>query len=790
MKNKMICSDWKNIKILNSNARPAITLLSTFLLLLALAGLLTPVISQAASADNFLRAEEAYQLQANSVTSDLIHLEWTIADGYYLYRKRFKFVPLDEGISFGEPIFPKGKIKNDEFFGEMEVYYHKVGIDIPIIASGDQAAKLKTLQLKVTSQGCADAGLCYPPQTQNISIKTMTVTESASNATSGGLLNALSSFGQKLGINTNFGSSSGEFLEPDRAFILTVDVTNGNTINARWDIADGYYLYREKFGFTIKDADGVTLGEPQSPPGEVKKDETFGVMEVYHDNVAINVPLIRQTTQAMEVMLEVRYQGCADAGFCYPPIAKLIPLSLPAIAAMSTINSGTLTPVVATQDKPFVSEQDHMANALASGSLLPTLAAFFLAGLVLAFTPCVLPMVPILSSIVVGQKATSTRKAFLLSASYVLAMVLTYTVAGVVAGLSGENLQVAFQTPWIIGVFSLVFVALAFSMFGFYELQLPSSLQSKLTSISNKQGGGTLISAAVMGFLSALIVGPCVAAPLAGALIYIGQTGDAVLGGMALFFLSLGMGTPLLVIGTSAGKLLPKVGPWMNTVKSIFGVLLLGLAIWMLERILPAQVALLLWAILAIVCAVYLGALRRLEADATGWQKLWQGTGLVLLVSGVIWLVAVASGSGNMLRPLAQLNVNTTGADGFVRQASHLEFKPIKGLAGLNTELAAAKVQGKPVMLDFYADWCVSCQEMENHTFADLSVQQSLANVVLLQADVTANDAQDQALLKHFGVFGPPSIIFYDHEGNEKENYRVVGFMEASDFRDHVLNAF
>jgi len=374
-----------------------------------------------------------------------------------------------------------------------------------------------------------------------------------------------------------------------------------------------------------------------------------------------------------------------------------------------------------------------------------------------------------------------------MSLVYVLAMALTYTVAGVVAGLFGSNLQAAFQNPWILSTFALVFVALSFSMFGFYELQMPNAIQSKLTEISNRQQGGTLTGVAVMGFLSALIVGPCVAAPLMGALIYIGQTGDAVLGGSALFALSMGMGAPLLVIGTAAGKLLPKAGGWMDAVKAVFGVLLLAVAIWMLERIIPAQVSMLLWAALLIVSAIYMGALDSLPQGVSGWRRLWKGLGMIGLIYGALLLVGVASGGSDALQPLKGVGFGSGGGSAQTGVAQQkVQFKKIKGLEGLNRELQAAKSQGKVVMLDFYADWCISCKEMEKYTFSDPGVQQALQDVVLLKADVTPNDELDQALLKNFGLIGPPSILFFDRNGEEQRNFRLVGFLKADKFKAHV----
>jgi thiol:disulfide interchange protein DsbD len=421
------------------------------------------------------------------------------------------------------------------------------------------------------------------------------------------------------------------------------------------------------------------------------------------------------------------------------------------------------------------------------------IGAFFVAGLGLALTPCVFPMIPILSGIIVGQgKNITTGKAFTLSLVYVLAMALTYTVAGVLAALFGSNLQAAFQNPWVLSVFAAVFVGLALSMFGFYDIQMPSFLQSKLTDISNRQKGGTLTGVAVMGFLSALIVGPCVAAPLAAALIFIGQTGDPVLGGEALFALSLGMGAPLLLIGTSGGKLLPRAGMWMDAVKAVFGVILLGVAVWMLERIVPGAVAMLLWALLAIVSAIYMGALEPLGEGASGWRKLWKGFGVAVLIYGAVLLIGAASGRTDPLAPLSggaamygAVMPAPGAAPGAAPAAAHgLAFKRFKGLDGLNRELAANK--GKPVMVDFYADWCISCKEFEKYVFSDPRVSQALAGTVLLQADVTDNDAADKALMKHFKIIGPPTIMFFGPDGKELSRYRVVGYMEPQQFLAQV----
>ena len=738
-----------------------------------------------------LMPDEAFQLSTKVLDANTIRAEWKIADKYYLYKNKFKFISDTDGIAPGTPRFPKGQVKEDEFFGKVEVYHDHVAVDLPLTRTGGAGS----LKMKITAQGCAEMGICYPPQTKTVSFKlpamaaaeTATANDSPEKSSNFNPLNALKDLGNSLGLT----DSSDNFLPPDQAFVFSAEAVNGNTLRAHWDIHDGVYLYQDKFKFELKDANGITLGTPVMPKGDKKVDESFGEMIVYHHGVDIDIPLTRTNLAATDIILVAKYQGCADAGFCYPPMTKEMPISLPAGAASASAavaDTGNIA-------EPPKSEQDRIADSLASGNSLLTIITFFGFGLLLAFTPCVFPMIPILSSIIVGQgENITTRRAFIMSLVYVLAMALTYTAAGIAAGAFGENLQAAFQNPWILGSFAGIFVALSFSMFGFYDLQMPSFIQSKLTHVSNSQQGGTLVGVAIMGLLSALIVGPCVAAPLAGALIYIGQTGDMVLGGLALFALSLGMGAPLLAIGASAGKLLPKAGTWMDTIKAVFGVLMLAVAVWMLERIVPVAVAMMLWGTLMIGSAIYMGALDPLGEHASGWRKLWKGLGVVLFIYGALQLVGAAAGGKDTIQPLHGLAMMSGGGvagSGTVSavHGNEMVFKRIKGLAELDREVAAASAAGKSVMVDFYADWCVSCKEMEKYTFSDPGVQQALANTVLLQADVTLQDKDDKALQKKFGIIGPPSILFFGTDGEERKAYRVVGFVEPGSFRDHVEKA-
>jgi thiol:disulfide interchange protein DsbD len=420
-------------------------------------------------------------------------------------------------------------------------------------------------------------------------------------------------------------------------------------------------------------------------------------------------------------------------------------------------------------------ENDKIAQLFKRGNFWLIISFFFGAGLLLSLTPCVFPMIPILSGIIVGRGHTITKAhAFFLSVAYVLGMALTYAVAGVVAGFSGDLISNALQTPWVLGSFSAVFIVLSLSMFGFYEIQMPTLLQSKLTDTSNQLHGGHLGGVFLMGALSAVIMGPCVAAPLAGALLYIGQTHDALLGGVALFILALGMGAPLLLIGTSAGVLLPKAGAWMEAVKRFFGVMLLALSIWIIQPLLPIGVQMLLWAALLLFSAIYLGALNPLPVNAKGRHKLQKGFALMILLIGVAYLIGALSGARDLLSPLSGINRFAA------KDHPQLTFTRINSLADLNQHIAQA--HGQPVMLDFYADWCVSCKEMDHNTFSNTIVQSSLKGYLLLQADVTANNETDKELLKHFGLFGPPGILFFNPQGAEITNSRVVGYQDENEF--------
>ena len=558
-----------------------------------------------------------------------------------------------------------------------------------------------------------------------------------------------------------------EPLPPEQAFRFSAQMIDAKTIEARWQITDQYYMYRDKFKFAVE---GGTLGAPKLPPGKIKEDELFGKVETYRKEVKILLPV----EATGPVTLKVVSQGCWDGGICYPPInqearIELLPSGTPVATSAAPLAAAPPAPTPAD-------ESSRIAGLFKGSNLVVVLLSFFGFGLLLSLTPCVFPMIPILSGIIVNHgHAVSHLRSFVLSLAYVLGMALTYAAVGVAAGLSGTLLSAALQNAWVLGGFALVFVVLSLSMFGFYELQMPSVLQSRVSDTANRQGG-SLPAIALMGSLSALIVGPCVAAPLAGALLYIAQTGNATLGGAALFVMALGMGVPLLLVGAFSRSLLPKSGPWMEGVKKFFGVIMLATALWLVSPVIPLWLQMLGWALLMVIPAIYLHALDPLPPHAHGWQRLGKGLGVLLLIGGAAMLIGMLGGARDPLQPLGFLSGGATAV------SPAPTFERVASVDRLDARLAEAKAAGKPVMLDFYADWCVSCKEMERFTFADPQVAARMKQMVLLKADVTANTAADAALLKRFGLFGPPGIIFFDAGGRELVDLRVVGFQPAETF--------
>lgn len=617
-----------------------------------------------------------------------------------------------------------------------------------------------------------------------------------------------------------------EVLDPEIAFVMNVEQREDNVAVATFTIEEGYFLYQHRF-LTATPEESVSTTITELTPGEKKHDEFFGDVEINRHVAEAKIALEHQG-EAREVQLDISYQGCADIGICFPPQTKSVNIMLAAantddiagIAGNASSGSGSglgltsagnttvdnSTPVngaVAatasagneTTSKLGLSEQDRLANTLSHSSLPFIFMLFVGLGVLLAFTPCVLPMIPILSGLISGQNndGMTATKATGLSMVYVLVMASTYAVAGVAMGLTGAGIGFL-QNPWVLSAFAALLVLMSLSMFGFYELQMPVALQNRLNKLSSNSKGGSIGNVAFMGFLSALIVGPCVTAPLVGALIFIADTGDAVVGGTALFALGLGMGLPLILVGASCGHLLPKAGAWMQQVKAVFGVMLLAMAIWMLSRFLPMQAILAMAAALAIVCGIYMGALDNLSTESTNPRRFAKGAGILTLLYGAALLFGALSNSSSLIYPLrnfalAPQQTVSSESGKLVSSTVHqeLHFSDVKGVEELDAYIKTAGQAGQPLILDFYADWCVSCKEMEAFTFTDPLVMEQMQKAVLVRADVTKNDKLDRELLKRFKLFGPPAILFFAPDGAETRNGRVVGFMNKEKFHDHLV---
>jgi len=735
--------------------------------------------SYALAEQDFLPPEQAFAIQPSKVETSAddnrVIISWKIADGYYVYRNKVSFTANDDNLSLGEVKLSPSETKKDPYFGEIQIYKKKFSATIPFSSTKKEG---ELLFLTAKSQGCAAGGICYPPLKQPVSF-TQKKAIAVKEKTAAPSVNSLA----QLGNTAN--NENDEVLSIDDAFQFSLSVDKNNQLSALWSIADKHYLYRNKIKFELIEGNGFTLDQPDLPAGKAKHDDYLGDYEAYYHDLNINIPISGSGDSSQPLAVKVIYQGCSEAGICYPKVTKNIELDISSVSGNIAITS-PVAAITQTKKAGMQSEQDALAGMLSSENTLLALFTFFLIGLGLAFTPCVFPMIPILSGIIAGQGDKAGNNAFIMSVVYVLSMAVVYTLVGVVAGVSGNNIQIIFQNPWVLGGFSLIFVLLALSMFGFYELQLPSSVQSKISEMSNKQEGGTLIGVAIMGVLSALIVGPCMAPPLMGILLFISQTGDPLLGGSALFVMSLGMGIPLIIIGTSAGKLMPRAGVWMDTVKAVFGVAMLGIAIWMLERVLPEIIIMWFWAVLIFASGIYMGALTPINNTTTGWSRLWKAFGLILMLYASLLIIGASSGNSNYLQPLKGYTQSAGVAN---TTTQHLSFEKIKSLADLEHKLAIAKEQNKAVMLDFYADWCTYCKSMENTTFKSAEVLAAVDGFIVLQANVTDMDDMDKELLKSFQIPAPPAILFFSPGSGENRNFRVVGYKDGADFTRHI-NSF
>jgi len=729
-------------------------------ILVFLTGLFALSLAHAAGdPQDLLEPDQAFALSLKVRDAHTLEASWKIADGYYMYRDKFKVESLDSSLTLKPFVIPAGKKKSDPAFGTVEVYTKNVTLTIPVATRMDTA---QTARLRITGQGCNEPiGVCYPPITKELTASLPAAKVAA--AKTGGVksLKDLSTL-----IEPNGGQ---QFLPADQAFQLTADVSAPDIITARVQIAPGYYLYRHKTTAKLVRGAGVALGAPDISRGKTKDDPTYGKTEVLYDELVMRIPLDRAANSSRDIQLEIGYQGCADKGICYPPEKKKVSLQLP------ETGGGKSSDILTAKTKP---------PRVAGETTLKLILAAFGAGLLLTFTPCVLPMIPILSGVIVrsGDQTLSKVEAGLVSYSYVLGTAITYTVAGVLAGATGEQLQAYFQNPWAISIFATILFLLALSMFGLYELQMPSFIQSKLHYHSHKIKGGSFMGAFGLGLVSALIVGACVSPVLIGVLGVAITNGDPLLGGMIMFAMAHGQGVALVLAGIGAGYLLPKAGHWMDRIKYVFGVMLVGVSIYLLGY-LPQVPVLLLWSVLLIVTAVYMGATQTLPHDASGWRFLWKGIGTFFLIWGALALLGGLMGERDVLRPVPLHNLATmsTGATATAAPATEL-FHRTTSLKELESAMARAREQGKPVILDFFATWCTDCVRMEKTTFADPRVRQAMSRFVVLQADVTNNDDASNAIKKKFGVFGPPAFLMFAADGSEKQELRFYGYRNAEEF--------
>lgn len=736
-----------------------------------------------ASEPELLEADKAFALSTSVIDAYTVEAHWQIADGYYMYKDKFKFEALDDAVALGTPVLPAGKKKQDPYFGTLETYTKQVTVRVPITRRQQGPQQVS---LRITAQGCNEPiGVCYPPIVKQPSFTLPAVTGSSTDITVTPLTTARA-------LRDFVGTPAGkqEFLRADQAFVLTIERASDSELRARFTIADGYYLYRDKTRFVLaptrdERVKDLRLGTYKLPAGELKVDAYFGETAVYYHGLEVALPLLGSTSNAAALQLNASYQGCAEKGICYEPIAKRFdvrtgPAGILAVAVSDDVLPGG-TPIVTASSAPAP------FPGISTEAWFWVILGAFGTGLLLTFTPCVLPMIPILSSVVVGQGTDVTRlRAGLMSVVYVLGTAATYTIIGAVAGATGDQLQAYFQNIWAIGLLAAVLGAMALSMFGLYQLQVPSLIQSRLHKRLDSVRGGSVAGVFILGVVSALVVGACVSPLLISALGVAIASQDAVLGSVIMFSMAWGMGVVLIAVALGAGFLLPRAGRWMEQIRHVFGVLLLAVAIYLLGLI-PQVPVLLLWGALFIVVSVYLGATQSLPGGSSGWRYLWKGLGTFLLVWGVLALIGGLTGNRDVLQPLpvslSPANLQPVALDTRSADISGRLFERINSLAVLEQRLAAARAAARPVLIDYYADWCSDCLRMERTTFSDPGVRRALTEgFMLLQLDVTdAFSPETRALKQRFGVYGPPATLFLSAGGQEQRELRFYGYRSANE---------
>jgi thiol:disulfide interchange protein DsbD len=714
----------------------------------------------------FLTVDKAFEMDFEQSGSQLI-VKWNVAEGYYLYKKQFSIEA--DGALLGQPIYPEATEIEDEYFGLSDVYSQNIEVIYPIIKADQDAV------IKVRFQGCAEAGLCYPPKQNDIYLNAVAIGETQADLFSDGTKSNKSAESDSL---QGLFDEQPTFLKVEEAFGFAFEQVDGKLV-VSWDIEDGYYLYKKQFKTVVKNAE---LSEPIYPTSTQIEDEFFGVSDVFLEDMIVEYEI---TSADQDAIVKLRYQGCATAGLCYPPTTKVIYLNAVGDASMAT-------PASSSSNSSNDSEQFQLADRLLSNdSLLITLSLFVLLGLGLAFTPCVFPMYPILSSIIVGagKEKLTTSRAFFLSFVYVQGMAITYSLLGLVVASAGVQFQAALQSPVILITFIILFIALAIAMFGGYEIQLPSKWQEKLNGVSNSQKAGNPIGVFIMGVISGLVASPCTTAPLTAILLVIAQSGDLTLGFTALYALSIGMGIPLILFGMTGGRLLPKAGQWMNVVKASFGFMMLSVAILFVERFIIADWTMLLWVALGLALFSYWFVVNQ-DTKTTflkGVRTLLIMLGLVVsIIVGISSTAKLGWHSLALTAPNATSNMSSSTTQSQLNEKGHPEFMVVKNLEDLYAKVGAASAEGKSVMVDLYADWCVACKEFETRTFPDPRVIKALDNTVWMQIDLTDNTPQGLEFQEQFNITGLPTILFFDRNGYEVPRARVTGFMKAEPFAQHV----